>query len=309
MMPTLALCIPAYNASWSLPALFESVSKQAVPFNEILLYNDCSTDDTALVAAKFGATVINGKVNIGCSAGKNELAAHAKSEWLFFLDSDDELLPGFTTAVLNALCEKTNADMLLLGYLNRNTVTGEVRQTLPAAFIDLQKDAVEYMIKNKVVNSSVIKRNSFNSFGGFDTEPEILYIEDRAYSLKCAMAGLQFGMIAEPLFIVNFYPQSMSGRQPAKWIEAAVSLWKKTYAKTGNAYGAVICLQLFENAVWAAKYSEWRLVKKSLKLASSISPHQRPVASPLFSAMFGCWPFGAYLMREILLRIYTHKTR
>jgi glycosyltransferase involved in cell wall biosynthesis len=59
--------------------------KQQIPFDEILVYNDCSTDDTAVIAREYGATVITGDVNIGCSAGKNSLAIVAKPTGFFLL--------------------------------------------------------------------------------------------------------------------------------------------------------------------------------------------------------------------------------
>ena len=94
---SLALCIPAYNAALLLPKLLTSAREQAIPFDEILVYNDCSTDNTAEVARQYGATVVEGDVNSGCSTGKNRLAEVATSDWLHFHDADDDLLPNFTT--------------------------------------------------------------------------------------------------------------------------------------------------------------------------------------------------------------------
>src|SRR3954449_761219 len=92
---TLALLIPAYNAAHFLPRLLSSAQAQSVPFDEIWVYDDCSTDDTAAVAESYGAKVVRGAVNIGCSVGKNELAKRTSCNWLHFHDADDELKPGF----------------------------------------------------------------------------------------------------------------------------------------------------------------------------------------------------------------------
>ena len=73
--PTLALCIPAYNAAWCLPNLLDGVQRQSRPFDEILVYDDCSSDETAAVAERFGARVIRGGTNVGCSTAKNRMAA------------------------------------------------------------------------------------------------------------------------------------------------------------------------------------------------------------------------------------------
>src|SRR4051812_2001085 len=94
--PTLALCIPAYNAGAFLPRLLRSAAAQEIPFDEMLVHDDLSTDDTAAVARAYGARVIQSEVNVGCSAGKNRLLQASRCDWLHFHDADDELLPNFT---------------------------------------------------------------------------------------------------------------------------------------------------------------------------------------------------------------------
>ena len=95
---TLALCIPAYNAADHLPRLLESAQNQAKPFDEILVYDDCSTDNTAEVARSYGATVVSGDENRGCLYGRAQLAEYASTDWIHFHDADDDLLDGFAEA-------------------------------------------------------------------------------------------------------------------------------------------------------------------------------------------------------------------
>lgn len=84
MENTISLCIPAYNASTTLPALFRSIKAQKTPFYEVLLYDDCSLDNTKELAESYGFKVVSGRENRGCSFGKNQLAKHATGHWLFF---------------------------------------------------------------------------------------------------------------------------------------------------------------------------------------------------------------------------------
>src|SRR5690242_6343139 len=93
--PRLALLIPAYNAAQYLPRLLDSAARQTQSFDEIWVYDDCSTDNTAVVAERHGARVVRGDSNRGCSHGKNRLATETKCEWIHFHDADDELLPNF----------------------------------------------------------------------------------------------------------------------------------------------------------------------------------------------------------------------
>lgn len=302
-MCSIALCIPAYNTAWSLPALFASIKSQAIPFDEILMYNDCSEDETAFLAKAFGATVIEGDVNRGCSHGKNQLANYAKSDWLYFLDADDLLLPNFSEVAINWAKNPAAPDVVLMGYNYVNNETGEVMATSGYNERYLQEDPLRFMISNKVVNSSLIKKDTFIAVGGFDLDPLILYTEDRAFSVRLALAKATFEIEPAVCVQINYFPGSMSAYKPQQWIEAGINLWEKTFQKAGHAYSAELVAQLFEFAIWAAKYNCWRLVKRSLALARLIDHSIKPTSSSWFLAAFRIHSFGAFFIREYLLRI------
>jgi hypothetical protein len=102
---------------------------------------------------------------------------------------------------------------------------------------------------------------------GFDEDPSILFIEDRAFYLKASIHGLSFGY--EPaITCINYcYDQSMSRANKARWPEAGYHLWAKVNEAVGERYPNEICYQLYHNAIWAAKANGWDTVKKSLALA------------------------------------------
>ncbi|MCW3112640.1 MAG: family 2 glycosyl transferase [Segetibacter sp.] len=307
-MSTLALCIPAYNAEWSLNALFSSIRKQAIPFNEILLYNDCSTDNTAGMAEEFGAVVINGDKNKGCSYGKNQLAAIAKSDWLFFIDSDDELLPNFSEVTSKWINCREAPGLVLLGYSYVNFKTGAIKYEPKYDREALLKNQLRFMIKNKIVNSSLIRRDVFYSIGGFNLDPKILYVEDRAFSIKAAMTNIVFDIEPSVCFKINFFPESMSTAKPRRWLTASLYLWEELIKKVGPEYEEDICEQLFENAVWAAKYKCWNIVRKSLATAKRIKPDQQPKTSRLFLLVYNIFPVGAFYIREWVTKIIKRKS-
>jgi len=86
-----SIIIPAHNAAHylerSLPALFRSLPADC----EVIIVNDGSTDNTASLAAKYAATIINLPGQTGPSAARNVGAFHSKSEILIFLDADVEV--------------------------------------------------------------------------------------------------------------------------------------------------------------------------------------------------------------------------
>lgn len=56
--------VPAWNEAASLPGVIEDIRRHQ-PGMEIVVVNDCSTDNTAQVAAGLGVTVLNLPINLG----------------------------------------------------------------------------------------------------------------------------------------------------------------------------------------------------------------------------------------------------
>lgn len=303
-MPTLALCIPAYNAAWCLPRLLNSAKKQHIQFDEILVYNDCSSDNTETIAREYGATVINGRTNIGCSAGKNKLAQVAKTDWLFFIDADDELYSDFTLVAHQWMNEVSPPDLVLMRYRTIEFSSGKILEEPKYERIDLKRDALKFTIENKIVNFELIKKDPFLKIKGFDIDSDILYIEDRAFAVKAALLGLSFDTANEIIGIKYYFPNSMSVADKKKWPKAGYHLWSKVYKEVGNKYSNELCNQLFHNAIWAAKANGWDTVVKSLDLARKINPACSPPGSKLFLLAFRVSPFYSFYFREIIIRYF-----
>ena len=93
-MINVSLIIPSYNRCKTLRRALHSVEAQTVKPDEVVVIDDGSTDETALVLGKeFPSVTYKFQENRGVSAARNHGITHSKGEWLAFLDSDDEWLP------------------------------------------------------------------------------------------------------------------------------------------------------------------------------------------------------------------------
>jgi glycosyltransferase involved in cell wall biosynthesis len=83
-----SVVIPAYNSEEFIGEAINSALAQTQRVSEIIVVDDGSSDQTAQVAAKLGASVIR-QEHGGISVARNAGIRAAKHEWIAFLDADD----------------------------------------------------------------------------------------------------------------------------------------------------------------------------------------------------------------------------
>ncbi|MBE1489791.1 glycosyltransferase family 2 protein [Plantactinospora soyae] len=98
--PLVSVIVPNYNYAESLDLCLRSILDQTYPDIEILMVDDCSTDQSVVVAEALGVPVVSTGVNGGCGRARNIGAAHTRGELLCYVDSDLVLAPD---AVANAV--------------------------------------------------------------------------------------------------------------------------------------------------------------------------------------------------------------
>lgn len=96
--------IPTYNRRSYITRAIDSVLAQTVPVDEILVVDDGSTDATAeFLDEKYGARLrVIRQSNSGVSGARKRGIQEAKGDWIAFLDSDDEWMPGRNERLLAA---------------------------------------------------------------------------------------------------------------------------------------------------------------------------------------------------------------
>lgn len=99
-----SVIIPTHNRAHTLGGALDSVLRQTLPASEVIVVDDGSSDDTAaLMREQYPQCRFIQQSNRGVSAARNRGIDEARGEWLAFLDSDDEWLPGKLAAQHQAL--------------------------------------------------------------------------------------------------------------------------------------------------------------------------------------------------------------
>lgn len=96
--PSFAVVIPTYNRAQRLVRTLDTVFQQEEPAAEVIVVDDCSTDDTQAVVQELAGShpelrYIRHEVNQERSASRNTGMSSATADYLTFLDSDDWMYP------------------------------------------------------------------------------------------------------------------------------------------------------------------------------------------------------------------------
>lgn len=120
-MRKLSVVIPMYRVEQYLPKCLDSVLLPGREDYEILCVDDGSPDRSGEIAREYAARhpglirVIR-QENGGLGAARNTGLEAAEGEFLFFLDSDDCLVPGALEEMLGELDESRSFDVLIFDY-------------------------------------------------------------------------------------------------------------------------------------------------------------------------------------------------
>lgn len=119
--PLISVVLPVYDQQQQLTDCLDSLLAQSLPDFEVILVVDQSPDSPERVAAAYElrdprVRMLRLNAAVGIGRSRNAGAAHAKGEYLLFLDSDHLLDPDALTAMAERLADTGPVDMLLFGH-------------------------------------------------------------------------------------------------------------------------------------------------------------------------------------------------
>jgi GT2 family glycosyltransferase len=125
LSPSFSVVIPLYNKAPHVRRAIESVLSQYQPPSEVIVVDDGSTDGGASLVEQYrghGVVLINrGRPGAGGYAARNLGIRSAQSDWIAFLDADDEWLPEHLSNLSEALASADRPIAVVgifAGYMN-----------------------------------------------------------------------------------------------------------------------------------------------------------------------------------------------
>ncbi len=172
--PKVSVIIPAFNAAETLAEAVTSALNGSYQHLEILIVDDCSTDDTGKVAARLAESdpriqLFLNPQNYGVSKSRNLMIDRATGEYVAFLDSDDTWEPNKLEFCLQMLSDNPEVKAVAhaLRYLDKSGNKLSYIPTYPTTKEEMQ--AIKMTGESPWVfpSSMVICRTILVKEGGF----------------------------------------------------------------------------------------------------------------------------------------------
>lgn len=166
-LPSISVIVPVYNGSPFLHRCLDALAGSTLKPFEVIVADDCSTDDSADICREKGVTVISTAKNSGPAVARNLAAGNATGEILLFVDADVVVKPDTIARIAERF--RSNAEIsALFGSYDDDPA----EQNFLSQYKNLQHHYV-HQISNPEASTfwsglGAIRRKVFVEHGGFD---------------------------------------------------------------------------------------------------------------------------------------------
>jgi len=206
-MSFFTVVIPLYNKENFIQKTIESVLNQSFDDFEILIIEDCSTDNSkkkALTVSSDKIKILQHSENKGLSASRNTGIQHAASNYIAFLDADDVWNPNYLETIFNLIHKYPEARLFATNYeeiyndkttiINNQKLLNLGNDFQVADFFELNLGKPIY-----IPSSLCVAKEVFEKVGSFDEK--ITYTEDVDFNIR---ANASFIMAYSPKALVDY---------------------------------------------------------------------------------------------------------
>ena len=215
-----SIIVATYNCAEYIEDALNSVYRQTYKDLELVVTDDCSTDNSIDVAQKwinehkerFVRTVQTKTThNSGVTANYNSGLSEARGEWVKCLDGDD-MLPDYAIETYVKYVKSNDSHTVWYAYeqaFDNNYHQGSINKSiLPRAS---SRKQMIYLLNHRLLGictaTNFINRTAFSSQGGFDSRFPMY--QDGSPFLKSLAEGTPVGIIEKALLLKRENPDSL----------------------------------------------------------------------------------------------------
>lgn len=182
-----SVIVPIYKVKNEIERCLESVFEQENIHLELILVNDCTPDSSFLVAQEIikkapsgiSIKIIEHDINQGLSAARNSGMKVATGDYIFFLDSDDNLTtPNALSLLLKIAYDNDYPDLVIGNYqyivdgkvANQPKLIEQYYESNEALFIAYATKGIYWSAWGRLVKRDFINENNFSFRVGLYSE-------------------------------------------------------------------------------------------------------------------------------------------
>ena len=290
-----SVIIPAYNTEKYISQAISSALCQTLTNIEIIVVDDCSTDNTVEIVQSFDdprLQLIRNTENMGAGGARNKAIAAAKGKWVAVLDSDDWYAPQRLEVLVN-LAEQKQVDFIADdSYLIEDGVGTPWSTIISESGLKIsaiqQFDAAEFIMTD--IEGRPGLRLGFTKplfKRAFLQQHQIRYQDIRVtqdfwFDIQCFLHGAKFCLVPEPYYFYRARPGSLVSSDKIGRMKEECEVIDRfftnnaAYVEQNPDVANALKLKLRETQIWLNYY----LVVEPLKQGKTILCLKRITSNP-----------------------------
>lgn len=244
--PLVSVLVICYNSSKFVTATLDSIKNQLYVNIELIISDDCSTDNTVEICREWltankdrflNTDVLTIEENTGTSNNINRAVKKAKGEWIKIIAGDDILLKTAIKDYVSCINKQTNVRFLFAKIIGFKELESncEINHDILRDYSEyFQLNAIEQyhqLIRDNFIAapSSFIYKASLEKIGLFDEE--IAYMDDYPLWIKASMNGFKLSFLEKATVMYRIHSNNIS--KPNKkyinplYLESQIVFYKK----------------------------------------------------------------------------------
>lgn len=273
MEPLVTIGIASYNNAAFIIETLNSVKKQSYANIELIIVDDCSTDESAGLIKDWinnnqvQCTFISNEKNKGLTAVCNQLLNVSNGKYITWLGSDDILMPDKTTDQVEVF-EKNGSDVAVVfsevslinekGVVLQQEIVGTKFNPENKPFVILHKPFVSLLDGNYIPACGVmVRRNFIVQEGGYD---ESLIIEDWYLWLKLSQK-YNFVFLPKTHALYRKHSNSISHGGIWQYYVSNILILKNHLPQANKELRKKILHVIVDNSIYLYKKDPFRSIK------------------------------------------------
>tara|TARA_B100000989_G_scaffold298531_1_gene288299 strand:+ start:5738 stop:6703 length:966 start_codon:yes stop_codon:yes gene_type:complete len=210
-MPSLSICITTFNNKLTIKDVLLSTVNQIVKFDQIIIIDDKSKDETVEIAENFlkkknqeYTLYIFPKNNGGPACSRNKGIELSSCDYICFLDGDDINLSNRCLEIKNII-KKENPNILIHSGFSAQIKNRKIYNLSKLNTLENKNTSLKNLLKTDQLSpgSSIVIKNTKDKFYRFNESEDLIAGEDRELCLNIAAKNDAIKSTQEKLFIYN----------------------------------------------------------------------------------------------------------